>query len=66
MCYIKTDVVNEKPTYLRFCLAPCFAYTRELDSFNEISTICQFNLDLLAENKTISQVAREHNHILFR
>ena len=59
------DIVNEKPPYRRFYLAHHLGYMGQLDIFKNLSTICQFKLDLLADNKTVSQVAREHNHIEF-
>jgi hypothetical protein len=62
---LQPDIVNEKPPYRRYFLAHHLAYVVELDIFKELSTICHFKLDLLADNKTISQVAREHNHIPF-
>jgi hypothetical protein len=62
---LQPDIVNEKPPYRRFYLAHHLAYVGELDIFKDLSTVCHFKLDLLAENKTISQIAREHNHIAF-
>jgi hypothetical protein len=62
---LQPDIVNEKPPYRRFYLAHHLAYVGELNIFKDLSTVCHFKLDLLAENKTISQVAREHNHIAF-
>ncbi|CAF3680297.1 unnamed protein product [Rotaria socialis] len=59
------DIVNEKPPYRRYYLAHHLAYVGQLDKFKELSTICHFKLDLLAEGKTISQIAREHNKIPF-
>jgi len=62
---LQPDIVNEKPPYRRFYLAHHLAYVGELEMFKELSKHCHFKLDLLAENKTISQIAREHNHIAF-
>jgi hypothetical protein len=57
--------VNEKPPYRRFYLAHHLAYMGELNIFKNLSDICQFKLDLLVDNKTIDQIARENNHIEF-
>jgi hypothetical protein len=62
---LQPDIVNEKPPYRRFYLAHHLAYVGELSVFKELSKNCHFKLDLLAENKTISQLAREHNHLSF-
>jgi len=62
---LQPDIVNEKPPYRRFYLAHHLAYVGELNMFKELSKHCHFKLDLLAENKTISQIAREHNQIAF-
>jgi len=62
---LQPDIVNEKPPYRRFYLAHHLAFVGDLDMFKELSKKCHFKLDLLAENKTISQVAREHNHAAF-
>jgi hypothetical protein len=62
---LQPDIVNEKPPYRRFYLAHHLAYVGELDIFKELSTICHFKLDLVADNKTIVQIAREHNQIPF-
>ncbi|CAF0714205.1 unnamed protein product [Adineta steineri] len=62
---LQPDIVNEKPPYRRFYLAHHLAFVGELDIFKDLSTICHFKLDLVADNKTISQVAREHNRIEF-
>jgi hypothetical protein len=59
------DIVNEKPPYRRYYLAHYLASLGELKMFKELSTICQFKVDLLADNKTVSQVARENNKIEF-
>jgi hypothetical protein len=62
---LQPDIVNEKPPYRRFYLAHHLAYVGELHMFKELSKKCHFKLDLLAENKTISQIAREKNHLAF-
>ncbi|CAF1521126.1 unnamed protein product [Adineta ricciae] len=62
---MQPDIVNEKPPYRHFYLAHHLAYVGELDVFKDLSTVCHFRLDLLADNKTISQVAREHNQLPF-
>ncbi|CAF0965523.1 unnamed protein product [Rotaria sordida] len=61
----KPDIVNEKPPYRRFYLAHHLAFVGQLDVFKDLSKICKFNLDLLAGNQTVAQVAREHNKIPF-
>ncbi|CAF1204336.1 unnamed protein product [Adineta ricciae] len=62
---MQPDIVNEKPPYRRFYLAHHLACVGELDVFKDLSTVCHFRLDLLADNKTISQVARENNQLPF-
>ncbi|CAF3827082.1 unnamed protein product, partial [Rotaria sp. Silwood1] len=62
---IQPDIVNEKPPYRRFYLAHHLAFVGELNIFKELSKICKFKLDLLAGNKTVAQIAREHNKIAF-
>jgi len=62
---LQPDIVNEKPPYRRFFLAHHLAYVGNLSVFKDLSKHCHFKLDLLAENKTISQLAREHNHTAF-
>lgn len=59
------DIVNEKPPFRRLYLAHYLATTGELDTFKELSKKCHFKLDLLADNKTLSQTARENNHTEF-
>ncbi len=59
---LQPDIVNEKPPYRHFYLAHHLASVGELNMFKELSKKCHFKLDLLADNKTISQVARENNH----
>ncbi|UJR31653.1 hypothetical protein I4U23_019134 [Adineta vaga] len=62
---MQPDIVNEKPPYRRYYLAHHLACVGELDIFKDLSTLCHFKLDLLADAKTISQVARENNQIGF-
>ena len=62
---LQPDIINEKPPYRRFYLVHHLAYSGNLDMYKDLSEICQFKLDLLADNKTISQIAREHNKISF-
>ena len=59
------DIVNEKPPYRKLYLAHYLSSTGRLDMFKDLSNICEFKLDLLANNKTISEIAREHDHIEF-
>jgi hypothetical protein len=59
------DIINEKPPYRKYYLAHYLASTGQLDMFKDLSNICEFKLDLIADNKTITQVARENNHIEF-
>jgi len=58
----KPDMVNEKPPYRKYYLAHFLALTGQLDMFKELSEICPFKLDLIAEEKTINQIARDNNH----
>lgn len=62
---MQPDIVNEKPPYRRYYLAHHLACSGELEIFKELSTICQFKLDLLADNKTISQIARDNHQEAF-
>ncbi|CAF2830405.1 unnamed protein product [Rotaria sp. Silwood2] len=62
---IQPDIVNEKPPYRRFYLAHHLAFVGELNVFKDLTKICHFKLDLLVGNKTVAQVAREHNKIAF-
>lgn len=59
------DIANEKPPYRKLYLAHYLASTGQLDIFKDLSTICKFKLDLKVEDKTISEIARENNHIEF-
>ncbi|CAF1207126.1 unnamed protein product [Rotaria magnacalcarata] len=59
------DIINEKPPYRKFYLAHFLAATGQLDIFKDLMTICLFKLDLIAEDKTINQIARDNNHIEF-
>jgi hypothetical protein len=59
------DIVNEKPPYRKYYLAHFLASTGQLDIFKDLSNICEFKLDLMADNKTINQIARDNNHIEF-
>ena len=59
------DIVNEKPPYRPLYLAHYLASVGELETFKELSDICHFNLTLSADNKTISQIARENDHAEF-
>ena len=59
------DIINEKPPYRKYYLAHYLALTGQLDMFIDLSNICQFKLDLIADEKTINQIARENNHIEF-
>jgi hypothetical protein len=59
------DIINEKPPYRKYYLAHFLALTGQLDMFKDLSNICEFKLDLIADDKTISQIARENNHIEF-
>jgi len=59
------DIINEKPPYRKYYLAHYLALTGQLDMFKDLSNICEFKLDLISDNKTISQIARENNHIEF-
>jgi hypothetical protein len=59
------DIINEKPPYRKYYLAHYLALTGQLDMFKDLSNICEFKLDLIADDKTISQIARENNHIEF-
>ena len=62
---LQPDIVNEKPPYRRYFLAHYLASVGDLDIFKELSKKCHFKLDLQVDNKTISQVARENNHVEF-
>ncbi|CAF2955913.1 unnamed protein product, partial [Rotaria sp. Silwood2] len=62
---LQPDIVNEKSPYRRYYLIHHLAYVGQLDVFKDLSKICHFRLDLLAGNKTIIQLAREHNKIAF-
>jgi len=53
------DIINEKPPYKKYYLAHYLALTGQLDMFKDLSTICEFKLDLVADNKTINQIARK-------
>ncbi|CAF3593327.1 unnamed protein product [Rotaria socialis] len=59
------DIINEKPPYRKFYLAHFLASTGQLDIFKDLMTISHFKLDLIAEGKTINQIARDNNHIEF-
>jgi hypothetical protein len=59
------DIINEKPPYRKYYLAHYLALTGQLDMFKDLSNICEFKLDLIADDKTIDQIARENNHIEF-
>lgn len=59
------DIINEKPPYKKYYLAHYLAFTGQLNMFVDLSHMCQFKLDLKADNKTIDQIARENNHIQF-
>ena len=59
------DIINEKPPYKKYYLAHYLAFTGQLNMFVDLSHICQFKLDLKADNKTIDQIARENSHIQF-
>lgn len=59
------EIVNEKPPYRKQYLAHYLASTGQLNMFKELSSICEFRLNLVAENKTINIVARENNFIEF-
>ena len=59
------DIVNEKPPYRKYYLAHFLATIGQLDMFKDLSNICEFRLDLIADTKTINQIARENNHIEF-
>lgn len=59
------DIINEKPPYKKYYLAHFLALTGQLNMFIDLSRICQFRLDLTADNKTINQIARENDHIQF-
>ncbi|CAF0813717.1 unnamed protein product [Rotaria sordida] len=59
------DIVNEKPPYRKFYLIHYLASIGNLDIFKDLSTICQFKLNLIADNKTVNEIARENNHIEF-
>ncbi len=59
------DIINEKPPYRKYYLAHYLALTGQLDMFKDLSNICEFKLDLIADDKTINQIARENNHIEF-
>lgn len=59
------DIINEKPPYKKYYLAHFLASTGQLNMFIDLSRICQFRLDLTADNKSIEQIARENNHIQF-
>lgn len=59
------DIVNEKPPYRPLYLAHYLASMGELDMFKELSKICHFQLNLLADNKSISQTARDNDHAEF-
>jgi hypothetical protein len=59
------DTVNEKPPYRKLYLAHYLASTGQLDMFVSLSEICQFKLDLIVDNKSISQIARETDHVEF-
>lgn len=61
----KPDMVNEKPPYRKYYLAHFLALTGQLNIFKELSEICTFKLDLLSDEKTINQLARDYNHIEF-
>jgi hypothetical protein len=61
----QADIVNEKPPYRKYYLAHFLASTGQLDMFKDLSNLSEFKLDLIADNKTINQVARENNHIEF-
>lgn len=56
------DLVNEKPPYRRHYLAHLLASMGRLDMFKAVNDISKFRLDLLVDNKSISQIARENNH----
>ena len=56
------DLVNEKPPYRRHYLAHLLASMGRLDMFKAINDISKFRLDLMVDNKSISQIARENNH----
>jgi len=59
------DIINEKPPYRHFYLVHQLAYTGDLNMFKELNKKCPFKLDVVADNKTISQIAREQNHAEF-
>ncbi|CAF1306158.1 unnamed protein product [Adineta steineri] len=61
----QTDIVNEKPPYRKYYLAHFLALTGQFNIFKDLCNICEFKLDLIADGKTINQIAREHNHIEF-
>jgi hypothetical protein len=59
------DIINEKPPYRKLFLAHYLASTGQLEMFKDLSDICAFKLDLIADDKTINQMARENNHLEF-
>lgn len=58
----KPDLVNEKPPYRREYLVHHLAAKGRLKEFKELNEIVQLKLDVLADGKTPSQLARENGH----
>ena len=55
------NLVNEKPPYRKWYLPHYLASIGELNIFQELAGICQFKFNLVVDEKTISQIARENN-----
>ena len=58
----KPEMVNEKPPYKKTYLVHYLAATGQLNIFQELQQFCPFKLNLLVEEKTISEIARDNNH----
>ena len=61
----KPATVNVKPIYRRLYLVHYLASTGQLNIFKDLSNICQFDLYLTTDDRTINQIARENGHAEF-